>query len=244
MLPSPASWNRGRGCGSQHWRPHTHCRLAPGPGLHPQRNTPEGSGWGRGVVWLGKRAWHKETRPSVLCGWDLPLENKAASTKEGAVWLRTVQRQKGAKSLVGQAASKCPARRHLSREATVGVTAGPTPQAPPSVSAHPHQACRTQPSQAPVQGNRVPCRDGQPTPCRACRGYRQSPSGPRQPLLVCALREDALRTQSVVPFIFSPSCFTPQMKQAWELGRRSGKTRTANWPRGLSWSSWGTCCHG
>lgn len=182
----------------------------------------EGSGWGRGVVRLGKRAWHKETRPSILCGWDLPPEKQGSSTKEGTVWLRTVERQKGVKSLVGQAASKCPARRHLSREATVGSDRRTNVLRPalPRVSAHPHQACQTQPSQAPVQGNRVPCRDGQPTPAGPrCRGYRQSPLRSRQPLLVCALREDALRTQSVVLFIFSPSCFTPQMIQAWELSR-------------------------
>ena len=58
--------------------------------------------------------------------------------------------------------------------------------------------------------------------------------------LTFAVREEALRTHSAVLFIFSPSCFTPQKKQAQKLSRGAawGKTLgAANWPRGSSWSS-------
>lgn len=63
--------------------------------------------------------------------------------------------------------------------------------------------------------------------------------------LVFSLREDALRTHSVVLFIFNPLHPTDETglgaQQRGCLGEKTGNTKLA---QGLILILWGTCCHG
>lgn len=166
------------------------------------RGMSEGSGWKGAVAPAGKRAWHNETRPRSCVAGTCPQKTRQLNHRRCSLAKDCPQLIMKGAVLVGQAASKCPARRHLSREATCGRTAGPTSQPASSGFLTPTSSV---PDLTPgsCSGESEALQRRTANSCRAPGLPRQSPLPlPAAPAGLCSERRRTRRTQSVGPFIF------------------------------------------